>query len=249
MLAGGGPLVPAATEWPGFTVSGSHLELASAVPKVVPGSLAVVSDQAAGPGTVTVLDVTAAGPVELDAFGRQASVTRLEFPETLPAGRFGRRTSTVWMQSGLLALAPPPPAPVTALSGGVVPLAAELVVAPPAGRMAAITGKPLGLAVAPLGGAYQVTPTATVAVGPPQADGAAVAVDGAGRDLPRHQRRSVPGRARCFDAGPAGRRLAAGPAGRRGPDAVVGLRAGRHRHRRVRAAVGTGPTRSGRLPA
>ncbi len=181
VLAGGSAVRPVASEWPGFAVSGTQLDLASAIGQVVPGSLALVTDESGSQPAATVLDVAAVEQVSRSAFGRQATVTRLAFPEALTVGSYPRRTSTVWLQSRLLALAPPAPAPVTALSGSVIPLASELMATPPAGRLAAVTGKPVGLAVAPLGGAYRVTAGATVAVGPAQADCTAVTVDGAGR--------------------------------------------------------------------
>lgn len=163
------PVTQLAGEWPGFLVAGSQLELSGTVRAAVPGGRAAIVQQTAAPRG-QVLDITA---VELDAgqrFGQAAHLTRVTVKQELPAGAFPRRTSTVWAGAAALALYNPPPASVTPVSGTRIPLSAPLDPPLPAGRLGSVAGKPLQVAVAPLGGALQVTSAGVTARGPAQAN-------------------------------------------------------------------------------
>ena len=153
-----------------FLVAGSQLEVAGLFRAAVPGGRAAIVQQTAAPQSQP-LDITA---VEQDAaprFGQPAvQLTRLTVRQELPGGAFPRRSSTVW--AGAAALTPymPPPGNVTPVSSTRITLHAPLDVPLPAGRLGSVTGKPLQVTVAPLGGAFQVTPSGAVARGPAQAD-------------------------------------------------------------------------------
>ena len=97
-------------------------------------------------------------------------MTRLTVEQDLPAAAFPRRTSTVWVGAAPLEAYIPPPAAVTPVSGTRIPLSAPLDGPLPAGRLVSVTGKPLRVAVAPLGGVLQITPSGVAARGPAQAD-------------------------------------------------------------------------------
>ncbi len=163
------PVTQLAGEWPGFLVAGGQLELSGTVRAAVPGGRGAIVQQTAAPQS-QVLDITA---VELDAgqrFGQAAHLTRVTVKQELPAGAFPRRTSTVWAGAAALALYNPPPASVTPVSGTRITLSAPLDVPLPAGRLGSVTGKPLRVAVAPLGGMLQVTSAGVTARGPAQAN-------------------------------------------------------------------------------
>jgi hypothetical protein len=163
------PVAQLAGEWPGFLVAGRQLELSGTVRTAVPGGRGAIVQQTAAPQS-QALDITA---VELDAgqrFGQAARLTRVTVKQELPAGAFPRRTSTVWAGAAALPLYQPPPASVTPVSGTRIPLSAPLDMPLPAGRLGSVTGQPLQVAVAPLGGVLQVTPAGVTARGPAQAD-------------------------------------------------------------------------------
>ena len=163
------PVTPLADEWPGFVVAGSQLELSGTVRAAVPGGRGAIVQQTAAPQS-QALDITA---VEQDAgqrFGQAAHMTRLTVSQDLPAGAFPRRTSTVWAGAAPLASYTPPPDNVTPVSGTRIPLGALLDGPLPAGRLGSLTGRPLRVTVAPLGGVLQITSSGVDARGPAQAD-------------------------------------------------------------------------------
>ena len=164
------PVKPLYGEWPGFLVAGSQLEVAGLFRAAVPGGRAAIVQQTAAPQSQP-LDITAVEQDTAPRFGQPAvQLTRLTVRQELPGGAFPRRSSTVW--AGAAALTPymPPPGNVTPVSGTRITLSAPLDVPLPAGRLGSVTGKPLQVTVAPLGGAFQVTPSGAVARGPAQAD-------------------------------------------------------------------------------
>ena len=180
VLAVGAAAASAANEWPGFEVAGTAVEI-TPVRGVAPGMPAIIEQGTPSPSNV-VLDVTA---VDQDAgvrAGRNTQLTRLHFSESLPAGQFPRRASTVWTGAAVLPAFDPPAATVTQVSGTTICLSAPLAAPVQAGQLVAVTGSPPGLAIAPLGGAMWLGASSTtpMIVGPPEADmnGVAVGADG-----------------------------------------------------------------------
>jgi hypothetical protein len=180
VLAVGAAAASAANEWPGFEVAGTSVEI-TPVRGVAPGMPAIIEQGTPAPSNV-VLDVTA---VDQDAgvrAGRNTQLTRLHFSESLPAGQFPRRASTVWTGAGVLPVFDPPSALVAQVSGSTISLSAPLSAPVQAGQLVAVTGSPPGLAIAPLGGAMWLGASSTtpMIVGPPEADlyGVAIGSDG-----------------------------------------------------------------------
>lgn len=188
-LAGGGggviacvsPVTRLAGDWPGFLVAGSQLELSGTVRAAVPGGRGAIVAQTAVPRG-QVLDITAVEQQAGQRFGQSARMTRLTVRQDLPGGAFPRRTSTVWAGAAPLPSYSPPPASVTLVSGTRIPLSAPLEAPLPAGRLGSVTGKPPRVAIAPLGGALQITPAGVTARGPAQANALDVCVT-AGADV------------------------------------------------------------------
>jgi hypothetical protein len=186
--AAGGPILAVGTaatavanQWPGFAVAGSTVELAPPLRTVPSGGPAIIEQRTATP-SATVLDITGVEQDSAIRAGRTTSLTRLHFSQDLPAGEFPRRASTVWTGAGVLPLFDPPSAAVQELMGTDIDLAAPLTAPLEPGRLAAITGSPPGLTVAPLGGLIRVATSEAMPenLGPPQADltGVAVGADG-----------------------------------------------------------------------
>lgn len=185
--AAGGPVVAvgaaatsAANQWPGFEVAGTSVEIAPAR-GVAPGLPAIIEQRTQSP-SASVLDVTAVDQDSAVRSGRNTQLTRVHFTQSLNAGQYPRRASTVWTGAAVQPLFDPPSAAVTQLSGASIELATPLSAPVQAGQLVAVTGSPPRLAIAPLGGAMWISPSnaAPQIVGPPEADlnGVAVGSDG-----------------------------------------------------------------------
>ena len=183
ILAAAAAATSTATQWPGFAVTGTQVEIAPPLRDVASGMPALIEQRTSQPPASQVLDVVAVEQDSCVRAGRQTPLTRLSFAgPPLAPGAYPRAASTVWSGSKTLPLFDPPPTAVTRVEGTQLPLASQLPAPVEPGRLATVTGAPPGLAVAPLGGATRVAAAgaAPTAVGPPQADVLDTAVTAAG---------------------------------------------------------------------
>lgn len=180
-LAAGGGMVLAATapggaaadEWPGYGVAGRVLDLAKPVRGVAAGSFVVLDGDRPLPATVT-----GAERARVAAFGTAAVTTRLTVDRDLPPGALDRRIATVWTGPRALPLFRSG-TPVPVVRGDRIALA-EPRTGWPAGRVAIVTGRPVGVAVAPLGGVVGVCADGWLRPPLYEADAYGVAVTAAG---------------------------------------------------------------------
>ena len=245
----GGELETVANDWPGFAVVGNSVELSPPVKKVAPGHPAVVEQRIGKKVVARAVDVTTVTQNSVARFGSQTEVTRLDFAQSLPPDTFPRAATRVWTGAVPLALFAPPAGHAPVLEGKRIELERELSAPVERGRLAVITGSPVGLAVAPLGGASRVAGGKPARVGPVQLDVAGVAVDAGGTAWLATSEGVFP----IAPGASHGQPAATGwPASKQGPDAATALvLAGRTplagSHAGVYAHVGEQPAGSWRL--
>lgn len=174
---------PVAGDWPGMAVGGQAAELASALPGIASATKAVIEQRTRAQLTAQALDVTDVRIQSVTRFGRQTRVSRVEFKESLPPRAFPRRSSTVWANGTPLALFARPAGLVDAVHGSTITLAAGPAARLEPGRLATVSGAPLALTAAPLGGAWRTTAGRLVPLGPAQADVSDVVFDSLGNAL------------------------------------------------------------------
>ncbi len=168
------------TEWPGFALAGDTLELDTVVPQIVPGVPALAVQTRVGTLQAELLALRSVEQVAVNAFGRQARITRLRLERGLDPRTYGRRTTTIWFAPTLVGLQPTPSGAVARVSGRHIEVLG--LRAPVAqGRRAVVTGRPIGLVVCPSGGAYRLEAGKVAAIGPLQGDGRALCIDRVGR--------------------------------------------------------------------
>jgi hypothetical protein len=185
VLAAGAALRSAAGEWPGFAVNGHSVEVTPPSRTIVAGTRAVLEQRTAAQLRAQALDVSAVEQDNALLFGRETPLTRVSFKEKIPFDAYPRRSSTLWTGGAPLALFTPPAGGTRALCGKEIPLAKPLLTPVPAGRLGAVTGQPIGLAVLALGGAMRIPPSTRTDTsaprarrqGPVQADVRDLAVD------------------------------------------------------------------------
>lgn len=180
LWAAGAPPDTVADTWPGFAVAGGELELAPPVKSAVTGPSALIEQRTGTDASALALSVTAVEQDVATRFGRRAPLTRLRLAAALDAGTFDRDTATVWLGGVELEPFAPPRGAPTQLSGDRPVMAGPLTTAIPSGRLAALTGRPVALTVAPLGGATRVSVSGAAPLGLAQVDVLGVAFDPTG---------------------------------------------------------------------
>ena len=180
VVAGGAPLEAVADDWPGIGITGSAVELAAVVADVVPGSV-VLLVPGQEPTAAVLATVSEAGPVTMSRFGTTASVTRMGLDTDLDGAGIARRTTAVWYGAASNPLQPGTSVTATYPAADTLVVAGPLPTGVAGPRLGVVSGKPVQLAAAPLGGAVRLTPSGAEFLGPAELDGSAVAVDDRGR--------------------------------------------------------------------
>jgi hypothetical protein len=175
-----GPLTALAGDWPGFAVGGNAVAVAPPPPDLAPGQPAVIEQRATGTLVADPLDVTSVAHDTATQFGAQTKVARIGLAQPLPLDRYPRSATTVWSGAQELPLATRPPAAPRPVQGARIELAEPLAAPIAPGRLISVAGAPIGLAVAPLGGALRVSAGAGGTVGPVQCDVESIAFDASG---------------------------------------------------------------------